>query len=140
MKNALKSLLILLVLSFCAFITACQCNQHHARIDKHAAQQISDYEGLYKGTLPCADCPGIATSLTLNKDKTFVYETCYLEKENGKFSSTGTYTVKEDLLTIEENGDPIHFLIGGDELFLLDKDLKPATGELADHYTLKKEK
>ncbi len=141
MKKVLSLQLFIAVLIACQLILGCHFHhKNHAVMDKHAAQLVSGYEGLYEGTLPCADCPGINTKLTLKKDKTFVYEIRYLEKDDGRYLYTGTYSVKEDLLTIHEDGQPVHFLIGDKELFLLDKDLKPATGELAPHYTLKKQK
>ncbi|PIE70913.1 MAG: copper homeostasis protein [Deltaproteobacteria bacterium] len=138
MKKQLSLLCICVLV--CQTITACQFHQTDARTDEHAALVIVDYEGVYQGTLPCADCPGIAAKLTLNTDNSFVYETRYLEEKDGAFSSTGSYTVTEDLLTLHPNGAPIHFLMEGDSLHMLDADLKPATGVLAPYYTLKKQK
>ena len=39
--------------------------------DMHNAETSLDYWGVYEGTLPAASSPGIKTTLTLNKDKTF---------------------------------------------------------------------
>lgn len=55
----------------------------------------SNLSGNYEGTIPCADCPGIETKLTLNQDETFVLERNYLESKNGKSSEKGTYEVEE---------------------------------------------
>jgi|GEM_PF-4770831 Uncharacterized lipoprotein NlpE involved in copper resistance len=35
--------------------------------------------GTYQGTLPCADCAGIATELTLNANQTFTLKETYLK-------------------------------------------------------------
>lgn len=51
-----------------------------------------DWNGTYKGTLPCASCPGIETTLVLNPDKTYTLEENYLEEKNGKFISGGTFS------------------------------------------------
>ncbi len=140
MKPLLSLSLVTAVLITCQLITGCHFHKNHAVMDKHAAQRVSDYEGVYEGTLPCADCAGIKTKLTLEKDKTFVYEIRYLEEDDGRYLYTGTYTVKEDLLRIHEDGQPVHFLIGDNKLFLLNDELKPAKGKLGPHYTLKKQK
>ncbi len=140
MKKIFVLLLLLIAPAFCLLFAACQFHTNLPKTDQNAAFMVTDYHGVYQGTLPCADCPGIKTTLTLNPDNTFVYKTCYLEEKDGTFSSKGIYTIKEDLLTIEENGHPIHFLMEGNELHMLDANLKPATGELASRYTLKKQK
>ncbi|MDE5451088.1 copper resistance protein NlpE N-terminal domain-containing protein, partial [Elizabethkingia meningoseptica] len=33
--------------------------------DSHNAQNSLDWAGTYEGTVPCADCPGIKTTITL---------------------------------------------------------------------------
>lgn len=56
------------------------------------AQTSLDWEGTYKGTLPCQDCEGIATVITLNKDGVFTATTEFKGKKEaaetieGKFS------------------------------------------------------
>ncbi len=54
---------------------------------------------------------GIEAALTLNTDKTFIYETVYLGKSDGRFTSKGKYTVKENLLTIQDGDKPVYFLV-----------------------------
>ena len=39
----------------------------------HTAENALDWNGTYKGILPCADCEGIKTELELNSDKTYDY-------------------------------------------------------------------
>ncbi len=65
--------------------------------------------GTFEGTIPCADCPGIETKLTLNDaDKTYTLDSKYLEKENGAFSDKGSFEVSEDgtFITLKEEGNP----------------------------------
>ncbi|PIE50152.1 MAG: hypothetical protein CSA38_04470 [Flavobacteriales bacterium] len=129
--------LLLISLSF----VACNPNKDkQPKTDEHSAEYALNYEGVYKGTYPCADCSGIQVSLTLNTDKTFRYETVYLGKKDGRFVHKGNYTIKENILTIQENDQPIHFAVGESALTLLGNDLKPNTGELASFYLLKKQK
>lgn len=55
------------------------------------------FTGIFEGTLPCADCSGIETKLTLNEeDRTFVLEQKYLEKEDGEFTQKGNFEISED--------------------------------------------
>ncbi len=123
----ISSLLLLLLVS----ITACQFN-------KPAAVNIP-LEGIYKGTLPCADCAGIESRLILNRDKTFIYENTYIDRVDGRFTDRGSYTVKENIVTIERNNTPVYFLIEKNSLILLGSDLQPAKGKLAPYYILKKQ-
>lgn len=39
---------------------------------------------IFRGTTPCADCPGIDTTLTLEARGTFTLSMVYLEKDEGK--------------------------------------------------------
>src|SRR6476661_4964242 len=50
-----------------------------------------DYLGTYKGTLPCADCPGIETSLELTEDFNYTLTTNYKGKNNKPVESRGTF-------------------------------------------------
>ncbi|PIF05968.1 MAG: hypothetical protein CSA36_03985, partial [Draconibacterium sp.] len=108
--------------------------------DEHSAEYALDYEGVYKGTYPCADCSGIRATLTLNPDKTFIYETVYLDEKDERFVYKGNYTVKGNTLTIQQDDKPIHFFVGESSVTLLGDDLKPNTGELAAFYILKKQR
>ncbi len=120
------------------FTTACQFNKQFIA-DKKSENIPSAYHGVYKGTLPCADCPGIESKLVLNKDRTCTYENNYMASSNGHVTYTGTYTVKDNLLTLQTNTTPIYFLARGQELLLLDDERQPAQGPLAPYYTLKKQ-
>ena len=55
-----------------------------------------DWEGTYVGTLPCADCEGIETELTINYDGTYSYKTTYLGKETEAEEVTGTFQWDEN--------------------------------------------
>ncbi|UOO88750.1 copper resistance protein NlpE N-terminal domain-containing protein [Vitreoscilla massiliensis] len=45
----------------------------------HTAENSLDWSGKYLGILPCADCEGIYSQLTLQQDKTFVLEEHYMK-------------------------------------------------------------
>lgn len=109
--------------------------------DTHNAKNSLDWNGTYKGTTPCADCEGIETEITLNKDLTYSIKTKYLDKapkvfeEKGKFTwdTTGSKIVMENV-----KDRPSQFFVGENTLTMLDMDGNKITGDLASKYILKK--
>lgn len=101
-----------------------------------------DWDGIYIGTTPCANCEGIETELTLRKDKTFVLKTKYLGKgpgniivEKGTFSWDGTGAV------IVLNGlehRPNQYKVGENHLVQMDMEGNIIEGDLASKYILQK--
>jgi len=56
-----------------AGLTLAACEQ--VPVDaQHTSANSLDWAGVYRGVLPCADCPGIETTLRLATDST--YESC----------------------------------------------------------------
>lgn len=101
--------------------------------DIHNAENSLDYEGTYKGVFPAADCPGIETTLTLNPDKTFSLHSVYIDRDSS-FDEKGTYTLKDNLLTLnEEGGELSYYKVEENHLRKLTMDKQEITGELADH-------
>ncbi|SHF56851.1 NlpE N-terminal domain-containing protein [Bacteroides faecichinchillae] len=108
-------------------------------IDTHNAEISLDYEGTYKGVFPAADCPGIEITLILNKDKTFTLHSVYIDRDSS-FDEKGTYTLKDNILTLkEEGGEESYYKVGKNHLSKLMADKKEVTGKLAEHYILNKE-
>jgi uncharacterized lipoprotein NlpE involved in copper resistance len=100
-----------------------------------------DWLGTYKGILPCADCTGIQTKITLLADTTYVLDWQYMDKEGSSFSKTGTFRWNEsDSLIILDNIEnaPSHYKLGKNTLTQLDMEGKVITGELAENYVLAK--
>ena len=50
--------------------------------DMHNAETSLDYLGVYKGTLPAADCPGIETTLTLAPDGSYALHLKYIDRDS----------------------------------------------------------
>ena len=100
-----------------------------------------DWNGNYRGTMPCADCQGIETSLALNKDGSYVLKTTYLGKSDVVNEKTGKFTWNTAGSTITLDGisnAPNQYLVGENVLFQLDMSGKRITGDLAEKYQLKK--
>ncbi|MFA6686044.1 MAG: copper resistance protein NlpE, partial [Desulfuromonas sp.] len=49
--------------------------------DMHNSRDALDWAGTYVGILPCADCSGIRTTLTLSPAHTYVLKSTYLGVE-----------------------------------------------------------
>ncbi|MFZ4548174.1 MAG: copper resistance protein NlpE, partial [Bacteroidales bacterium] len=58
----------------------------------HNSFNSLDIEGVYKAVLPCADCEGIETKITLKQEMTFLKQTKYLGKDEKFYDEKGTYT------------------------------------------------
>lgn len=108
-----------------AGLFAVSCSKKEAKTETPASadslktEQVADstttntekvsLSGNFEGTIPCADCSGIETKLTLNEqDKSYTLESNYLEKKDGKFTDKGTFEVSEDgtFVTLKEEGNP----------------------------------
>lgn len=100
-----------------------------------------DWPGVYKGTLPCADCPGLATTVILGQDMTFRIEMVYLERNVKPFVQEGHFTWLQDglrIVCVDGKGGRQFFDVGENRLFQLDADGQRINGELADRFALAK--
>jgi copper homeostasis protein (lipoprotein) len=109
----------------------------------HEARLALDYTGRYEGIVPCADCEGIETVLTLVDTVNFVLETKYLGKPNTDFQKIeGMYNWSEKNNVIRLNGitdRPNMFFVGENYLIQLNMMGERITGELETAYFLKKQ-
>ncbi|MEY8761056.1 copper resistance protein NlpE [Chryseobacterium tongliaoense] len=107
--------------------------------DAHNSQNSLDWNGTYEAVVPCADCPGIKTTLTLNKDNTFSITEEYLERKSknedkGSFEwdSTGS------IITLKGKNANYKYKVGENTLTQLDLSGKPIDGPNKDLYVFKK--
>jgi copper homeostasis protein (lipoprotein) len=127
--------------------TISSCNNRINKIntgfeDHHTAQNSLDWQGTYSGILPCADCSGIETNLTLNEDQTFVMTDVYLGKNDsetikstGKFEWNGNFI---NLLGIKEGERPTTYKVEENRIRIMDLKGKEIKGDMAQNYVLKK--
>jgi len=129
--------------------TACNSNKKNAQKEEQASSVVDaahnsrnslDYEGIYAGTLPCADCSGIYTEITLAGDN-FKMKTVYQGKDEGKntFEKSGKYAWNEkgSIITLD-NDKSEQYQVGENQLIALDMNGERITGDLAAMYVLKK--
>lgn len=105
----------------------------------HNSQNSLDWNGTYEAVVPCADCPGIKTSLTLNKDKTFTITEEYIER-NSKNNDKGTFDwdATGSVITLNGKSAKYKYKVGENKLFQLDMDGKEIDGPNKDLYIFHK--
>ncbi len=136
-KKLLKTAIGAMVIAFA--IAACQTKKAASNEDAdpaHNSMNSVDWTGTYQGTLPCADCPGIRYTITLNDDDTYLLKTRYLEKSDSVFTESGTFAWDQTggKITLADRGEK--FQVGENQLFHLDMEGNRITGNLAEHYVL----
>jgi heat shock protein HslJ/uncharacterized lipoprotein NlpE involved in copper resistance len=98
-----------------------------------------DWPGVYTGIMPCADCAGIQTTITLNSFKTYKLKEEYLGKENAVHEFSGSFSWENNgsVIVLENlNERPVRYIVGDRLLIQLDMDGKKITGALKDNYVL----
>lgn len=99
-----------------------------------------DWAGVYSGTLPCADCPGIRTRIELREDGTFTRSLLYLDADERPRTETGRFTWDDSgsRITLGEGASSQRYQVGENVLFQLDRSGQRITGDLAAAYRLEK--
>jgi len=133
--NAVIGLSILLAASGCSTLPETAESSDPA----HNSRNALDWAGTYKGVLPCADCEGIETIVTLKADGTYSKSSRYLGSDLKPLSQQGTFQWDSAGGSISLSGDnPARYRVGENRLISLALDGSPITGALADHYVLTK--
>lgn len=93
-------------------------------VDSHTSRNSLDWAGVYEGVLPCADCPGIKTRLTLGSDGTFERQTQYLDRETVPRTELGQFTwqASGNVISLDANGGGQQYAVGEGRLILLNRD------------------
>lgn len=103
------------------------------------SQKSIDWAGTYEAIIPCADCPGIKTSIVINNDETFRISSEYLDRgktieDNGKIMWHDNGSV----MHLKGKDTDLKLKVGENQLFHLDQDGKVIEGDLAPNYIYKK--
>lgn len=84
--------------------------------------------GVFTGTVPCADCPGISTTLGLKADGSYALHEVYQESDDNGHDSAGTWTAEQGGKRIrldpgsKDDNDRLFRIVSNDELEMLDSD------------------
>lgn len=135
------------LLFFTILLTSCQCGRNQKSedetiIDSHTSQNSLDYQGTYKGVLPCADCQGIEVTLTIDRQGNYHRTLTYLGKtDSPEVENKGRFEWSDDgrIITLTDLDAPNQYQVGENQLFHLDKNGDRIKGELADKYILRKQ-
>lgn len=108
--------------------------------DEHNARNSLDYAGTYAGILPCADCEGVSVEIRIYYDGRFEKSIEYIGKSNDVIEFSGDYTWNDAgnniiLLGLEP---PNQYFVAEERLVQLDMEGQRISGDLAEHYVLKK--
>ncbi|MGG6231792.1 copper resistance protein NlpE [Tenacibaculum sp. SDUM215027] len=116
-------------------------NPIKAMSDGHNAKNSLDWEGEYEGTLPCADCEGIKTTILLKNNETYTMIITYLGEEEGREITEGNFewdTAGTVITLINDDEEPYKLKVVEGAIQKLDIKGKEITGELAKLYFLQK--
>ena len=102
----------------------------------------NSFSGKFYGVTPCADCPGIETTLFFNPDSVFIESLKYQER-NSSFSDTGRWSMSNGLITVSfsKGGSERFYLVKNDSsISMLDANKKEIEGALSSFFILKRKK
>ncbi|ADY51751.1 protein of unknown function DUF306, MetA and HslJ [Pseudopedobacter saltans DSM 12145] len=99
-----------------------------------------DWEGTYTGMLPCADCEGIKTTITIHHDGTFESKSEYVGKGDKPLEEKGTFSWNNsgNKIIAKIGTENLQYKVGEGYIQQLDENGNAITGNLADYYILKK--
>jgi heat shock protein HslJ len=108
----------------------------------HTSQSSLDWDGIYRGVLPCADCEGIQKTVYLNKDNSYKLKVKYIGKQDSakEYSGTFSWNNQGNTIILNENTQAVSYRVGENTLTQLNMSGSKITGELANKYVLSKEK
>ncbi len=103
-------------------------------------EMVNQLAAFYSGSLPCADCDGIQTLLTLNADekRTYTLEEEYKGKKNKTVDSKGTWSVNGDIVTLKGESGITKYQVTAAGLISLNADGSKRDAKAAKKYLLKK--
>lgn len=134
--------IVLLVVIMSSCKTKYQPNKQQIPIGDNS-QNAVDWNGIYRGLLPCADCEGILTELELHSDLTYELSTQYQGATDEIFKEKGVFKWDDAgrKITLITDGNQVNrqYQVGENVLFSLDGDGNRITGDLAEMFILRKQ-
>lgn len=139
---------ICILLSFLSFgiLAGCTSESSQINVSTNTADTIVAM-GKYEGVMPCADCDGIATTLSLNGDGTYDLTTTYqdtvndVSKDELTYTNSGIYERNDAMVKVitPSSGEILLFKVLDDnKLLRVSEDGTEPMPELYENYILKK--
>jgi heat shock protein HslJ len=108
----------------------------------HKNKTNTEWQGTYKGLLPCPDCMGVETFLTVNNDETYKLKFKYLGRSNDYIELKGNFSwnAEGDRIILNDiKNAPNQYQLGDNQLIQLDTNGNQITGNLQEEYVFNKE-
>lgn len=104
------------------------------------AKDTLDWQGVYKGNLPCDDCENIEVTLTLMPDD-YTLVQIYSDADNTETTSQGAITWDDtgSIITLVNAPEPNQYVVGENMLTKLKFDGEKVDGEMATFTILTKQ-
>ncbi len=101
----------------------------------HGSRNALDWAGVYEGVLPCADCPGIRTRLTLRQDGTYELSRLVIDRDREPRLAGGRFAWQPggNAIALEAGHGGQRFAVGEGRLALLDPGAAPSWPQPARH-------
>lgn len=127
------------------FLKAREMQQQNVDHSKHApVNKALEFRGVFYGYVPCNDCDGIKTTLSLKQNNNYLLVTQPAKESSREFYEKGKYSWddKTQLVTLtpRKGGTSTHRYHIEDEgtLIRLNEDGTKMMGDLADRYALRR--
>lgn len=106
----------------------------------HSSRNALDWDGIYRGRLPCGSCDGIETELVLRQDGSYRLAEAYLGDDAPRSEVSGRFAWLPDggRIRLDEAGESRYYLVGENRLWGLDAEGGRLPEETADLYVLEK--
>jgi uncharacterized lipoprotein NlpE involved in copper resistance len=113
-----------LALALAAALGACVPRAEPPPDSAHNSRNALDWAGVYEGITPCADCPGIKTRLTLQRDGRFELSTQYLDRQPEPQTARGQFSwdAAGNTITLDAAGWGQQYRVGEGRLLQLNHD------------------
>ncbi|EGU34357.1 copper resistance protein NlpE [Vibrio scophthalmi] len=105
------------------------------------AKEALDWQGVYKGDLPCDECANIKVTLTLMPDGKYTLIQIYDDADNTETTSQGEITWDDtgSIITLVNAPEPNQYVVGENMLTKLKFDGEKVDGEMATFTILTKQ-
>lgn len=144
----MKQTNIFLSLCMIAALSSCQNSEKENKdelqdsltiVDEHTSQNSLDWAGIYQDTIPCADCPGILTTVKLYEDGTYSYVGEYIDRntvvvDSGRFMWHNNGTV----VHLKGNEIDARYKVGENVLYQADSAGNVMESEISERLALHK--
>ncbi|MDD5580013.1 MAG: copper resistance protein NlpE [Methylobacter sp.] len=102
-----------------------------------------EFHGVFYGFLPCDDCNGIKTTLSLKQNNNYLLVTQPARESSREYYEKGKYSWNDENHTVvltprKESGTRQYHIENEGTLIQLNSEGARITGELADHYILRR--